>query len=190
MPPTPHLQCTRTVALAHLALLLALTPWGLAQCRQAATNRTIEEQSVQEAVLRSQMGNWCRNYDREDQEAAKRRGPEGPIDMNFRTFLVQISGRDPSAEFLKRFKDIPRKIKAGSNGRFDEKFYAGWLTDKDSHDRVIQFWVGQVEWVSEGNARTRGGYYCGVRCAAVYVFELKKFAGKWTVKSAELKVIS
>ena len=106
--------------------------------------------------------------------------------MNYSTFLISVNGQDPSEEFIRKFKNIPRKIKPASKGRFAQN----WLRDTDTNDRVVQFYVGQIDWKSRSEVEVGGGYYCGVSCAAHYVFKLKGSANKWVVASSELKIMS
>jgi hypothetical protein len=171
-------------------LFFSVVPGIRCQAPQGSKERAIAEDKINEAVLRAQMVSWYRSADEEDREAAKDRGANGPHDMNYRTFLISVNSQDPSEEFIRKFKNIPRTIKPASKGHYVKEPFPGWLRDTDTNDRVVQFYVGQIDWKSGSEVEVGGGYYCGGLCAAHYVFKLKKAANKWIVASSELKVIS
>jgi hypothetical protein len=91
---------------------------------------------------------------------------------------------------MRRFKGIPRQIKPASQGYFEKEPFPGWLHDKDSGERAIEFHVSSVIWKSDSLVEAKGGYYCGGLCAVMYVFKLEMQKGKWVVIQASLKVIS
>jgi hypothetical protein len=171
-------------------LFFSVVPGIRCQAPQGSKERALAEDNIHETVLRAQMVNWYRSADEEDRETAKDRGVNGPHDMNYGTFLISVNGQDPSEEFIRKFKNIPRRIKPASKGQFVKEPFPGWLRDTDTTDRVVQFYVGRIDWKSASEVEVGGGYYCGGLCAAHYVFKLKKSASKWIVASSELKGIA
>jgi len=190
MKPSVRISAAHFLIPAYLGVLIAFAPEYRCQTPQDPKIRTAEEDNIREGVLRFQMVSWYRGADEEDRKAAKDRGANGPHDMNYKTFLVSIGEKDPTDDFLCRFKDIPRRIKPASKEKFEKEPFPGWLHDRDTNDRVVEFYVGQIDWKSESQAEASGGYYCGGLCGALYVFKLKKTAGKWIVTTSELKAIS
>ena len=136
------------------------------------------------------MERWYRGYDKAEREAKEEWEKKSAKEMNFKVFLVSVNGEDPSDEFLKRFRDVPRVIKKASSGYFKKEPFPGWLHEKESDRRAIEFKVGSITWRSDSFVEVGGGYYCGGLCAALYVFRLQLTNGKWAVKEAELKTIS
>jgi hypothetical protein len=102
--------------------------------------RATEEDNIREATLRFQMVSWYHNADAQDRKTEQETGVSSRNDLNYRTFLVSIDRQDPANEFLSRFKDIPRKIKPASKGKFVKEPFPGWLCDVDTNERVISLW--------------------------------------------------
>jgi hypothetical protein len=162
----------------------------LAQNRPTEIPNSNREDDIYEAVIRSQMERWYQGYDKQEREAKEKWEKDSAKEMNFEVFLVSINGKDPSDEFLGRFKDLPRLVKPGSLGYFVKNPFPGWLHYKKDGRRAINFNAEGITWKSDSAAEVGGGYYCGGLCGAVYVFRLQFINGKWTVKETEKKLIS
>jgi hypothetical protein len=178
-----------------LLLLISLCPafslsGGSSQAPTDPKQRTAEEDNIREAALRFQMVNWYHSADEQDRKDEEETGVSSQNDLNYRTFLISVDRHDPSNELLWRFKDIPRKIKPASKGKFVKELFPGWLCDVHTNERVISFGVGPIHWVSANQVEVEGGYYCGGLCAAGLTFQLSRVDGKWVVKRQSMKWIS
>ncbi len=183
----------RLAVIIGVATLLSageFASFTFAQGSPAKSLRTEQEENIREAVIRIQMERWYHAYDEQEHKAKEQWERDHARKMNFRVFLVSVNGKDPSAEFLARFKSIPRQIKKGSLGYFEKEPSPGWLHDRESHRRAIEFNVGTITWRSEYSAEIDGGYYCGGLCAARYLFKVQWVGNSWVVKETELKMIS
>jgi hypothetical protein len=192
------LSSARLAYLRAFVVLLAASLLGsVVDLRQAVGQNTHPEipsakweEDIYEAVIRIQMERWYQGYDKQVREAKEKWEVDSANEMNFQVFLVSINGKDPSGEFLGRFKDIPRLVERGSLGSFVKEPFPGWLHYKKDGRRAINFDAEGIKWKSDSTVEVGGGHYCGGLCAATYVFRLQLLNGKWIVKESELKVIS
>ena len=72
------------------------------------------------------MMEWVASGDKNEKDAKTRSEKELAHQLNFPIFCVEIEEKDPSAEFLKRFADVPREVRAVS-GRTIARALAPWL---------------------------------------------------------------
>ena len=110
--------------------------------------------------------------------------------MNFQIFLISIDNKDPTEEFLKRFKNIPRQVTSGSAGYLKKEPFPGWLHDKTTGQKAIRFNAGAISWKSRSSVEVNAEYYCGGLCAAGYIFRLQFEKGQWIVREVQQKWIS
>ena len=162
----------------------------LAQNKPTEITNSKREEDIYEAVIRSQMERWYQGYEKQEREAKEKWEKDSAKKMNFKVFLVTINGKDPSDEFLGRFKDLPRLVKQGSLGYFVKEPFPGWLHYKKDGRRAINFNAEGITWKSDTAVEVGGGYYCGGLCGAVYLFRLQCINGRWTVKETETRAIS
>jgi hypothetical protein len=62
--------------------------------------RAEQAENVYAAVRRSRMKRWCRGSDKAERESKEKWEKESAKEMNFKVFLVSVSDKDPSDEFL------------------------------------------------------------------------------------------
>jgi hypothetical protein len=99
---------------------------------------------------------------------------------------ISVNGKDPSPEFLARFKDEKRIFRPASEVRLESRKEA-------SPPRalgIIIFSSEHIKWLAKDSVDVEGGYYCGPLCASGNVFHLRKESGKWQVVKAEMQWIS
>ena len=102
-------------------------------------------------------------------------------------YYLEIDGGDPSEEFLRRFADLPVRIKAASEaqrprwngGDFDRSY----VTDKETGMPGTIFRVESVRrsWKNPCTVAVKGGYYCGVLAASGNTYWVAWLGGQWTV---------
>ncbi|MDE0484561.1 MAG: hypothetical protein OXI67_18425 [Candidatus Poribacteria bacterium] len=90
------------------------------------------------------------------------------VKQNADAYFLQIKKKDPSSEFLTRFKKHSPPVKMGS------KFVVG---------KGILFRIDKYKQIGRNSVEIRGGYYVGNLSAswAPYLWERKN--GKWVLKS-------
>jgi hypothetical protein len=166
-----------------MAVVLALSffVFGGAQKHTQA-----EEDDIHEAVLRYQIDRWY--GDEKTDKAEKPSAPEErEIENRLKPLIVHISvnGKDPSPEFLARFKDSKRLIRPASEANREAMGKRSLMPS----GKII-FSSGKIKWLSSANVKVDGGYYCGPLCASGEMFELRKRDGKWQVVKSEMEWIS
>ena len=92
----------------------------------AVDTKLVDEQSIYAAVIRYQMENWVKGEEKSAAEAkthSERSVAEG---LNFKIFFVSLNGKDPSDEFINRFRDIPRSIRKVSSTEHSKSDLRPW----------------------------------------------------------------
>jgi hypothetical protein len=169
-----------------LALAVLLSP---AFCQRPATDTQLaDEQDICAVVIRHQMEEWVREGEKNAAEAKTEDDKAIAQRLNFEIFFVSIEGKDPSDDFISRFRDIPRTIKKASS----EEPGKGPHTpvDKSTHHTGIVFSVDSIQWLGKDSTKVEGGYYCGGLCAAGITFRVKRENGKWIIKNSGMNWIS
>jgi hypothetical protein len=169
-----------------LALVLLLSP-GFCQ-GPAIDTKVGDEQDVYAAVIRHQMEEWVKQGEKSVAEAKDEDEKLIAKRLNFEIFFVSIEGKDPSDDFINRFRDIPRTIKKASSEEPNKGPHTP--VDKSTHRTGIIFSAHTIRWLGRDSAEVEGGYYCGGLCAAGITFKVKRENGKWSVKGSHMKWIS
>jgi len=175
----------RRLALAACIVLMPIGTMGQTAPKTADPKaRAAQEDNIREAILRYEMLGWIAGA-----HAAKREMKDPSLD--FETFFVSLNHKDPTADFLRRFRDIPRTVKKKSPSSAS----AGGLEvyDPQTHKNAIVFTADTIRWLSDDLVEVDGGYDCGGRCGAVEVFTLQHVNGVfvyWVVKQVKRTSIS
>jgi|HubBroStandDraft_6_1064221.scaffolds.fasta_scaffold635894_2 hypothetical protein len=172
-----------------IPIVLGQTVSGRSQSSEPATSRTQQEDDIREAVLRSQMLEWIKGEDEGVKAAKSASDREIAEHFNFKTFYVSVDEKDPSEDFLTRFKDIPRSVKKLSESEIDKR-YRLTVVDKKTHKPGIIFYVGKLEWKKSDSVEIKGGYHCDGLCAAGITFRLKLVKGTWIIEERRTNWIS
>ena len=90
-------------------------------------------------------------------------------------FYLTIGGKDPTEEFMLRFRDSSRPILRGS----EFKVGTGTL-----------FHIQTITWLDTDTAEVYGGHYVGDLSASWHVYHVSRRNGTWVVDKDEIKVIS
>ena len=179
---------SRKAALVVCFSILVALP---ATCEQhdSTNRRSSEGQDIREAVIRKQMEDWIRNGDKDEADAKDKDEKAIAKMLNFKFFFVSVNERDPTDEFVGRFKGIPRVIKKLSACEIS-KAQRMPVIDKSSHERGIIFSADRIHWLSKDSAEVEGGYHCDGLCGAGIKFHVTRENGRWVVKSSKMQWIS
>jgi hypothetical protein len=157
---------TRLRALAQLVLLLFLVhPLLLIAQAHRTTSKRAVEGDIRESVIRHQMKNF-----------------------NSEISFVEVDGRDPSDDFMKRFIDVPGIVEKVSSSVFDKERMV--VVDKATGKVGTIFQTGRIRWRTKDSVAVEGGYYCSFLCAAGIQFKVKRKHGKWVVSGGHARWIS
>ena len=181
------------VLLLLTLVLLLLTPAVPWQNSIDTVKHAGDEDDIHEAIIRRQVESWyheettARTSDATEQSVAEA--------LNFKVIFVEIDGRDPNKEFLKRLQDIPRIIKKKSDSKI-HRVSVAWLlrhprpildtvtvVDKATRQPGIIFSAYKIHWLGEDSVEVEGGYYCASQCAGFWLYRLQRESGKWIIKS-------
>lgn len=132
------------------------------------SDKTVLEDDLREVVVRYQVAKW---------------------DLNAKVYFVQINGKDPTAAFLQRFQDVDRPVKKKSESR-QEKNVVGWVVDKKTKRKGVDFDTESIHWISERKVDIEGGYFCGGLCSASGKYHLEIEDGHWVVTGYDVSLIS
>jgi len=169
-----------------LALAVLLSP---AYCQSpAADTKLADKQDIYAAVIGHQMEEWVKGGEKSVAEAKDEDERSIAKRLNFEIFFVSIEGKDPSDDFINRFRDIPRTIKKASSEEPNKGPHTP--VDKSTHRTGIVFSADTIRWLSENSAEVEGGYYCGGLCAAGITFKVIRENGKWIIKNSHMNWIS
>ena len=148
-----------------LTLLFLLHAHLLVAQAHRTTSRFAAEDAIRESVIRYQMK-----------------------DFKSDIFFVDINGKDPSDDFMKRLSDMPGIVKKASASAFNKENML--VVDKETGKQGTIFKAGSIRWLSPDAVTVDGGYYCGGLCAAGIVFRLRRKHGKWVVTGSKMIWIS
>jgi hypothetical protein len=151
----------------HVLLTLFFLVHGHFLVAQAhrATSKLAAEDAIRESVIRYQMKDF-------------------KSDISF----VEIDGKDPTDDFMKRLRDMPGIVRKASASAFNKENMS--VVDKETGKRGTIFQTGSIRWLSRDAVTVEGGYYCGGRCAAGIQFSVKRKNGKWVVISGHTRWVS
>lgn len=102
-------------------------------------------------------------------------------------FLSFGKKQEPSDAFLKRFKDMGGRIRKASQAKSDPRY---GVVDKQTGERGVILYAGDIEWISPTKARVEGGYYANGLAAAGYKYTVVYRNGHWKVTRSEMLWIS
>ena len=117
-------------------------PSAFAQKDNRAASSSSKEDDVREAVFRYEFKAVNRQAD---------------------FFFIGINEKNPSDEFMARFRDDIPAVRPISDARHEKKPIPTIVDKKTDKDGII-FRVGAVKWISETRADVEGGYECGDLC--------------------------
>jgi hypothetical protein len=155
----------------------------------AQQSKSAQEEDIREAVLRFQMENWIRESDKDEATAKDQSEKEIAHALNFEVFFVSTGKKDPSDEFVKRFKDVPRTVKKASSAEISKEVRMP-VVDKETQKRGIIFSVDSIRWLEKSHVKVEGGYHCDGLCGAGYTFDVRFEKEKWVVRKERLNWVS
>ncbi len=98
-------------------------------------------------------------------------------------YFIGVDNKNPSEEFLARFRDDVPLVRPISDARHEKKPVPTIVDKKTDKDGII-FRVGAVKWTSDTHADVEGGYECGDLCDATEgSYSLTLQGGHWVVDS-------
>lgn len=175
--------------LLTVLLMLAVPEFtALSQSASANGTKSADEQDIYAVVIRSHMEEWIKSGDKSEAEAKDASDRAIAQRLNFRIFFVEIDGKDPSDDFIKRFADVPRTIKKVSEEVPNKGPHQP--IDKSTRRAGIVFSAEHLRWSCSDSVELEGGYYCGGLCAAGTTYKLRRENGKWVIKSSQMNWIS
>lgn len=149
-----------------LGTMFAASPMErLLSFMRSPADRAIQEDLIRESVF------WYRL------EHVQGNGP----------FFLSIDGKDPSDTFMARFATSSKAVKKASGSYFEKD---GWLRDRSTGEKGMEFSVKQISWLSSDSVEIHGGTYCGGLCADGGIYRLRKKGGRWEVKGYEEQWVS
>jgi hypothetical protein len=148
---------------------------AVAAKRMSTTARQAQEDAIREAVFRYQFA----------------RDPSG-LQQSVKVFFISINGKDPSAQFLARFRGNKPPVKGQSESRRSSRRHSATFQteDRKSGELGLIFFVDNVTFDSSSAAAAAGGYYSGGLASARHRYAVAREKGKWVVKKDEITVIS
>lgn len=148
-----------------LTLLFLLHGHLLVAQAPPTTSKFAAEDAIRESVIRYQMKDF-------------------KSDISF----VEIDGKDPTDDFMKRLRDMPGIVRKASASAFNKENMS--VVDKETGKPGTIFQTGLIRWLSRDAVTVEGGYYCGGLCAAGIVFRLRRKRGKWVVTGSKMIWVS
>jgi hypothetical protein len=177
---------SKTMVVSCITIACFLSP---SYCqRPAVDTRSADEQDILAVVIRHEMEEWVHQGDKNEAEAKTKSDQSIAQTLNYRIFFISIKGKDPSDEFINRFRDIPRSIRKASS--VEPSKSPRTPVDKTTYLTGIIFDAENLRWLDKDSAEVEGGYYCGGLCAAGITFTLQRENGIWVVKSSHMNWIS
>ena len=169
--------------LTMLSLLVALSSALSARSIDNAATRPAQEEDIREAVIRYQIGQWSRKDPRNlDPDYAKQKSA---VHSNLTVCFISINGRDPSDEFLKRFRDAPMAVKKFSRAK--EHFV---IFDRKTHEEGIILAISEIRWQSDSLAQVDGRFHTCSSCSWRQTYTVRLENGKWLMASSKLTGMS
>jgi hypothetical protein len=102
---------------------------------------------------------WVASGDRNEKDTKTQSEKELAHQLNF-PIGVEIEEKDPSAEFLKRFADVPREVRAVSCRTIARALAPMGVIDKLTGRPAIRFYIGNVKGSGEASAVVPAGDDC------------------------------
>lgn len=145
-----------------LLLLATFAAPPMTQKGESESPRTAQEENIHEAVFRYQFAH---------------------VELIFAYHFIAIDGKNPSEEFLQRFRDNDPPVRPISEAERVKKPMK-MVVSKDDQKQGVIFYVGPVKWISDTKADVEGRFECGDTCdelSGVYHVSLQD--GHWVVAS-------
>ena len=169
--------------LTMLSLLVALSSALSAQSIGNAATRSAQEEDIREAVIRYQIGQSSRKDPKYvDPDYAKQKGA---VHSSLTVCFISINGRDPSDEFLKRFRDVPMAVKKFSRAK--EHFV---IFDRKTHEEGIILDISGIRWQSDSLVQVDSKLRTCSSCSWGRTYTVRFENGKWVVASSKLTWMS
>jgi len=164
---------------------------SFSNCQNAASTqqKANDEQNIREVVIRQQMEEWIKNGDKNEAEAKDKSEKAIAKMLNFRIFFVSVNGKDPSDDFINKFRDLPRDIKKVSASEISKEWRLA-VIDRSSHQRGIRFSADEIRWLGPDSVEVQGGYHCDGLCGAGIKFRVQRENGHWVIKGSRMEWIS
>jgi hypothetical protein len=178
----------RISSIVCLILLLGALQ-AISQQSPGAALHAATEDDIRETVLRHQMEDWIQELNKAEADAKEKSEKEIAHDLNFKFFFVEINGKDPSDDFMKRFQGIPRIVRKSSSAEI-AKVMRMPVVDKETQERGIIFSADEIRWLGKNHVKVDGGYHCDGLCGAGYTFDLRLENGKWNLKKQRMNWVS
>ena len=134
---------------------------------QIVGSKTEQEDDIREAVFRHQ---FAHNASAIQQKAKAYYLALGSL----------INKRDPSSEFMQRFKGHKPSVERVSLA--EERY--GRIRDG------LIFYIVEIRWINENEVEVSGGYYEGNMSSSGNKYQVVRKNGKWAVKKDAMKWIS
>jgi hypothetical protein len=150
----------KSFILAFVLAALAAAP--VTQKGAAESPRSAQEENIREAVFRYQFAH---------------------VELIFAYHFIAIDGKNPSEEFLHRFRDSDPPVRPISDAERVKKPMK-MVVSKDDQKQGVIFYLGPIKWNSDGKAEVEGRFECGDTCdelSGVYHVTLQD--GHWVVES-------
>ena len=163
-------QGSRGLTLFALMILFGL----FTQSCFAANKKTAAEEDIREAVIRTQIHEWDKIIESPEVKTGK---------ANQEIFFISINHKDPTDEFVRRFKDIPRIVKKLSSSKIVGRSLAVVDRATGQPGRILS--ADRIHWLSNESVTVEGGYHCGGVCGGQITFTLQKQNNKWVVISSQ-----
>jgi hypothetical protein len=98
-------------------------------------------------------------------------------------YFIGIDNKNPSDEFLARFRNDVPIVRPISDARHEKKPLATIVDKRTEKDGII-FRTGAIRWTSETHADVEGGYECGDLCdATTGTYGVTRQGDHWVVDS-------
>jgi hypothetical protein len=175
--------------ITFFGILFLLAGGAKSHGRPEAASHAASEEDIREAVLRYQMEDWIRTVDRDEAEAKNQADKEAAQHYNFKIFFVEISGKDPTDDLMKRLATVPRIVKKASDSE-TRKTLGMPVVNRDTQERGIIFSADDIRWLGKNRVKVEGGYHCDGLCGADYTFDVRFEKGRWIVRKARMNWIS
>jgi hypothetical protein len=109
------------------------------------------------------------------------------VNLVHKVYFVSIADKDPTAEFLNRFRDLKTPVKAISEGNWKEFF----IFDKVTDQRGAAFYIEAIRIINDNEMEVEAVIHPGGGLSASGpIYRLIREGGKWKVSGEKLKWIS
>ncbi len=107
-------------------------------------------------------------------------------------FFLEIEGRDPPAEFLARFADLPRPARPASvaSGPQKKSRPRAGMIDKETGKQGRILRIDSLEWARDDEVQVEGGYYENCLSATGMTYTVEWEDGRWVVTHEQLNWIA